>query len=141
MKKTYIDVLLALPPDETLHQFLASHGLAVPPAPEPQPDGPPNRDAIEAIRAWGDTAARDRLTAELMASVALGDAAGGQAMFEAALADPAVLTGLTLCQSDLHRSFWLYVRHRALFERASDLDFWAHHSAQAQQFDLGVRRR
>lgn len=62
MKKTYIDVLLALPPDETLHQFLASHGLAVPPAPEPQPDGPPNRDAIEAIRAWGDTAARRHVT-------------------------------------------------------------------------------
>ncbi|HWP17552.1 MAG TPA: hypothetical protein VNO84_00315 [Burkholderiaceae bacterium] len=141
MKKTYVDVLLALPPDETLHQFLASHGLAVPPAPEPQPDGPPNRDVIEAIKAWGDTAARDRLTAELMASVALGDAAGGQAMLEATVNDPAVLTGLTLCQSDLHRSFWLYVRHRALFERASDLDFWAHHSAQAQQFDLGVRRR
>ena len=57
MKKTYIDVLLALPPDETLHQFLASHGLAVPPAPEP-----PNRDAIEAIRAWGDTAARRHVT-------------------------------------------------------------------------------
>lgn len=141
MKKTYVDVLLALPPDETLHLFLASHGLAVPPASAPQPDGPPNRDVIEAIKAWGDTAARDRLTAELMASVALGDAAGGQAMFEGALADPAVLTGLTLCQSDLHRSFWLYVRHRSLFERASDLDFWAHHSAQAQQFDLGVRRR
>lgn len=88
----------------------------------------------------GDTSARDRLTAELVASVALGDAAGGQAMFEAALSDPAVVTGLALCQSDLHRSFWLYVRHRALFERASDLDFWAHHSAQAQQYDLGVRR-
>jgi hypothetical protein len=141
MKKTYVDVLLALPPDETLHQFLASHGLAEPPAPEPQPDGPPNRDVIEAIKAWGDTAARDRLTAELMASVALGDAAGAQAMFEATVNDPAVLTGLAMCQSDLHRSFWLYVRHRALFERASDLDFWAHHSAQAQQFDLGVRRR
>ncbi|MFX5821148.1 hypothetical protein ABTE22_19145, partial [Acinetobacter baumannii] len=87
----------------------------------------PNRAVIEAIMTWGDTSARDRLTAELVASVALGDAAGGQAMFEAALSDPAVVTGLALCQSDLHRSFWLYVRHRALFERASDLDFWAHH--------------
>ena len=140
MKKTYVDVLQALPPDETLHQFLASHGLAVPPALDAQPHEPPNRAVIEAIMTWGDTSARDRLTAELVASVALGDAAGGQAMFEAALSDPAVVTGLALCQSDLHRSFWLYVRHRALFERASDLDFWAHHSAQAQQYDLGVRR-
>lgn len=141
MKKTYVDVLLALPPDETLHQFLASHGLAVPPAPQPQPDGPPNRDVIEAIKAWGDTAARDRLTAELMASVALGDAAGGQAMFEAALADPAVLTGLAMCQSDLHRSFWLYVRHPALFERACEFDYLERHGSQAQQHDLGVKRR
>jgi len=122
MKKTYVDVLQALPPDETLHQFLASHGLAVPPALDAQPHEPPNRAVIEAIMTWGDTSARDRLTAELVASVALGDAAGGQAMFEATVNDPAVLTGLTFCQSDLHRSFWLYVRHRALFERASDLD-------------------
>jgi len=63
-----------------------------------------------------------------------------QAMFEAAVADPAVVTGLALCQSDLQRSFWLYTRHRALFERACDFDFWAHHSAQAQQYGLGVKR-
>ena len=138
-KASYVDVLQALPPDETLYQFLASHGLALA-ALNPQPDGPPNQAVLESIKTWSDTVARDRMTAELKASVALGDAAGCQAMFEAALSDPAVVTGLALCHSDLHRSFWLYVRHRALFERASDLDFWTHHSAQAQQYDLGVRR-
>ncbi|WP_162604312.1 hypothetical protein [Aerosticca soli] len=59
MKKTYVDVLQALPPDETLHQFLASHGLAVPPALDAQPHEPPNRAVIEAIMTWGDTSARD----------------------------------------------------------------------------------
>lgn len=54
MKKTYVDVLQALPPDETLHQFLASHGLAVPPALDAQPHEPPNRAVIEAIMTWGD---------------------------------------------------------------------------------------
>lgn len=54
--------------------------------------------------------------------------------------DPAAVTGLALCQSDLQRSFWLYTHHPTLFERASDFDFWAHHGTQAQQYDLGVKR-
>lgn len=80
------------------------------------------------------------MAAILMASVSLGDEAGRQAMFEAAMADPAAVTGLALCQSDLQRSFWLYTHHPTLFERASDFDFWAHHGTQAQQYDLGVKR-
>lgn len=43
-------------------------------------------------------------------------------------------------ERDLQRSFWLYTHHLALFERASDFDFWAHHGSQAQQYDLGVKR-
>ena len=71
---------------------------------------------VEAVKVWPDTAARDQMIANLMASVQLGDAAGKQAMFEAVVADGAALAGLTLCGSDIHRSFWLYVNHPTLFD-------------------------
>ncbi|WP_265307653.1 hypothetical protein [Verminephrobacter eiseniae] len=95
---------------------------------------------MEAVKVWPDIAARDRMTANLMASVQLGDAAGKQAMFEAVVADGAALAGLTLCGSDIHRSFWLYVHHPALFDRAYDFSFWEHHGPQTQQYDLGLKR-
>ena len=141
MKKTFVDVMLELPVDATLRDFLTSHGL-------PVPDGFAWDDApetsqflVEAVKVWPDTAARDRMTANLMASVQLGDAAGKQAMFEAVVADAAALAGLALCQSDIHRSFWLYVHHPALFDRAYDFSFWENHGPQTQQYDLGLKRQ
>ncbi|MGH8758378.1 MAG: hypothetical protein ACREVW_02515 [Burkholderiales bacterium] len=141
MKKTFVDVLLELPVDATLRDFLTSHGL-------PLPDGfawddtpETSQFLVEAVKVWPDTAARDRMTANLMASVQFGDAAGKQAMFEAVVADGAALAGLTLCCSDIHRSFWLYVHHPALFGRAYDFSFWEHHGPQTQQYDLGLKRQ
>jgi hypothetical protein len=140
MKKTYLDVLLELPVDATLRDFLASHGV-------PLPDGfawndapQSRRSLLDAVKAWPDMAARDRMAANLMAGVQLGEAVNKQVMFEAAVTDGAALTGLTLCCSDMHRSFWLYVHHPAIFERAYDLSFWEHHGPQAQQYDLVLKR-
>ncbi|MDR2873050.1 MAG: hypothetical protein LBV45_11170 [Xanthomonadaceae bacterium] len=140
MKKTFVDVLLELPVDATLREFLTSHHL-------PVPDGFAWDDApetsqflVEAVKVWPDIAARDRMTANLMASVQLGDSAGKQVMFEAVVGNGAALAGLMLCQSDIHRSFWLYVHHKALFEKAVDFDFWERHGAKTQQYDLGVKR-
>ncbi len=62
-------------------------------------------------------------------------------MFEAAAGNAAALAGLATCQSDLHRSFWLYVKHPDLFDRAGDLDHFERHGANAQQHDLGVTGR
>lgn len=62
-------------------------------------------------------------------------------MFEAVVADGAALAGLTLCRSDIHRSFWLYVVHPPLFERAHDFSFWEHHGPQTQQYDVGLTRQ
>jgi len=140
MKKTFVDVLLELPVDATLRSFLGAHGLPVPEDIDPHEAADVNQALVEMVTAWPDLDARDRMVANLKASVQLGDEAGRQAMFEAAMADPAALTGLALCQSDLHRSFWLYNHHPALFERACDFDFWAHHGSQAQHYDLGVKR-
>jgi hypothetical protein len=141
MKKTYLDVLLELPVDATLRDFLNSHGL-------PLPDGFVWEDTpetsqflVEAIKVWPDITARDKLAANLTASVQLGDAGGKQAMFESAVADGAALAGLTLCSSDVHRSFWLYVHHRMVFDRACDINYWDHHSPQTQQYDLGLKRK
>lgn len=141
MKKNWIDVLLELPVDEALREFLTDNGLSMPAA-FAWTDGPDTSDAlIKAVRDWPDGAVRDRLTAKLSASVQLGDAAGKQAMFQVAAGTAAAFCGLVACQSDVHRSFWLAVKHPDLFERAGDVDYFERHGAQAQQHALGIRRR
>jgi hypothetical protein len=86
MKKTFVDVLLELPVDAGLRDFLAGHGLSLPDGLVPDGTAQANQAVVEAVKAWTDTAARDRMAAELAASVELGDEAGSQAMFEAAMA-------------------------------------------------------
>lgn len=142
MKKTYVDVLLELPVDSTLRDFLTSHEL-------PLPDGfawddtPETSEVlVEAVKLWPDIDARDRMAANLNAGVQLGDEAGKQAMFEAATAAGGVaLAGLASCVSDTHRSFWLYTQHPKVFEQACDLDHWGRNGSQAQQYDLKLLRK
>ena len=141
MKKTFVDVMLELPVDATLRDFLSSHGLPVPDGFAWDDTPQTSQFLVEAVKVWPDIAARDRMTANLMASVQLGDAAGKQAMFEAVVSNAAALAGLTLCASDIHRSFWLYVNHPTLFERAYDFSFWEQHGQQTQQYDLGLKHQ
>jgi hypothetical protein len=134
MKKTYIDVLLELSVDGTLLDFLTSHGLPVPDGFAWDDTDETSQSLIEAIDTWPDTTTRDRMIANLMASVQLGDPAGTQAMFDTVASDGTARAGLMLCRSDVHRSFWLYVTHPTLFERADDFSFWEQHGAQTQQY-------
>jgi hypothetical protein len=78
--------------------------------------------------------------AGLHASTLLAHPLGKQAMFQAAHDRPAELVGLIACKSDLHRAFWLYVHHPALFEAAAEIEYLDHHGQQAQQHDLGLKR-
>lgn len=141
MKLTFVDVLLALPVDGVLRDFAAQAGLPLPVPFAWEDTQETSRALVDAVRGWRDVAARDRFVADLMAAVQLGDHAGKQAMFQVAAQRGDVLLGLVAGTSDLHRSFWLYVRHRALFEQACDVDYLERHGSQAQQHDLGVRRR
>lgn len=141
MKKTFVDVLLELPVDTALRDFLTDHGLAMPDDFAWDNTPPTSPALVDAIRAWANVPARDRLIGNLMASVQLGDGAGKQALFQAAAGDGAVLMGLVACQSDVHRSFWLYATHPDLFERACEFDYLERHGTQAQQHDLGVKRQ
>ena len=141
MKKTFVELMLELPVDATLCSFLTEHGLPV--ADDfAWEDSPENSQVlVEAIKAWPDTVARDQMIANLMASVELGNEAGKQAMFEVVVSDAGALAGFMSCSSDLQRSFWLYVNHPSLFERAYDFSYWSHHGPQAQQYDLGLKRQ
>ena len=109
MKKTFVEVMLELPVDATLRSFLTEHGLPVADdfAWEDSPEN--SQTLVEAIKAWPDTAARDQMIANLMASVELGDEAGKQAMFEVVVADVTSMAGFMACEGNLQRSFWLYV--------------------------------
>ncbi len=82
MKKTWIDLLHELPVDATLRELLTSTGLAMPDdfAWTDKPDT--TNTLIEALLTWPDVAVRDAVAAKLRASVALGDSAGTQAMFQ-----------------------------------------------------------
>jgi hypothetical protein len=141
IKKTFVDVLLELPVDATLRNFLSLHGLPVPAGFGWQDTPETSQALVAAVKAWPDSAARDRMSASLMDSIQLSNATGKQAIFEAVINDAPVLAQLVLCCSDVHRSFWLYVNHPALFERACDLNYWEHHCSKTQQFDLGIKRQ
>ena len=59
-------------------------------------------------------------------------------MFQAAMRNAAVVTGLAACGGDLHRAFWLLVHHLKLFGTACDVDYVDSHAGQAQHIDLRV---
>jgi len=141
MKKTFVDVMLELPVDATLRDFLTFHGLPVPDGLAWDDTPPTSRALVEAIRTWPDIAARDRLIGNLMASVQLGDSAGKQVLFQAATSNGGALVGLVACRSDIHRSFWLYANHPDLFERACEFDYLERNGTRSQQHDLGVKRQ
>lgn len=141
MKLTFVDVLHLLPVDATLRTFVSDTGLPLPEDFRWDDDTQTAQALVEAIRSWTDSAAQDRFIARLMAGVQLADAAGKQAMFQAAAKDGNALGGLASGQGDIHRSFWLYVHHPALFEQACEFDFLDRQGSKAQQHDLGVRRQ
>ena len=138
--QTYADILLNLPVDDTLKTFIERHSL-------PMTEGwgwsdtvQTSRRLIGLIQAHPVVAMRDRIVAGLHACTLLAHPLGKQAMFQAAHDRPAELVGLIACKSDLHRAFWLYVHHPALFEAAAEIEYLDHHGQQAQQHDLGLKR-
>lgn len=50
------------------------------------------------------------------------------------------MLGLATCKSDLHRAFWLYRHHPALFGNALDADFIERRGSQSQQHALDIKR-
>ncbi len=137
--QTYADILLNLPVDDTLKTFIERHAM-------PLPEGWIWHDSIQAskslvglIQMHPNAAMRDRIVAGLHASTLLAHPLGKQAMFQAAHDRPTELMGLIACKNDLHRAFWLYVHHPALFEAAAEIEYLDHHGQQAQQHDLGLK--
>ena len=141
MRMNWVDILLELPVDAVMREYLEVNGLEMPDD-FGWSDTPQTSKAIlEAVLAHDDLSVRDKLSAKLRASSALGDAGGKQSILEVAAFDSSVLTGLTSCLSDLHRSFWLYVKFPEIFDRALDIHYFDCHGGRAQQHDLGVSRR
>ena len=138
--QNYADILINLPIDETLKTFMERHALPLPEGWSWQDNTYTSRTLVKLIQSYLDTVKRDRIIAGLHASSTLAHPLGKQAMFQATHDKPSELVGLIGCKNDLHRSFWLYVNHPALFEAAAEIDYLDQHSQQAQQHDLGLRR-
>ncbi len=139
MKLTYADVLTMLPVDATLQDYLTRCGLPLPPGLDWTDAVSTSRALIAAIESCPDTMIRDTVIAGLQTATQLAHPKAGAAMFQAAMRDAAVVTGLAACSGDLHRAFWLLVHHPKLFETACDVDYVDSHAGQAQHIDLGVR--
>lgn len=140
MKLTYADVLTALPVDATLQNYLTRCRLPLPPTLDWTDAVTTSRALIAAIETCSDAAIRDNVIAGLQTITQLTHPRANAAMFQAASADTAVVTELAACSSDLHRAFWLLVRHPKIFETACDVDYVDSHVGQTQQVDLGERR-
>lgn len=138
--QTYADILLSLPVDETLKSFLNRHALPLPQGWVWQNSIQTSQALTRLIQVHPNLAMRDRIIAGLQASTLLAHPLGKQAMFQATHDRPSELVGLIACKNDMHRAFWLYVHHPALFEIAAEIEYLDHHGQQAQQHDLGVKK-
>ena len=136
---TYADVLLNLPVDATLQDFLTRQGLALPQDFDWTDDTGTTTRLINAIQEYPDPVVRDKIGAGLMVSNHLASSRGTQAMIQMGTWNASALTGLMACQSDQHRAFWLFVRYPDLFEQAAEVEFVDSHVQQSQQHDLGVK--
>ena len=137
MKLNITDVILNLPADATLSLFLQRFGFAV----DPLKDSTQASKDILAMIQQTDAPRRARVVAELMLASQLQTAAGERALIEAATQLPEALTGLAQCRGSLHRSFWLCVHHRNLFDAACAMEYLDSHGSQAQQFSTGVMKQ
>lgn len=138
--QNYADILLNLPVDDTLKTFLERHALPLPEGWNWCDSMQTSRSLLRLVQSHPNTAMRDRIVAGLHASTLLAHPLGKQAMFQATHDRATELVGLIACKSDLHRAFWLYVHHPALFEAAAEIEYLDNHGQHAQQHDLGVRR-
>ncbi len=94
MKKTFVDVLLELPVDATLQQFLTEHALPVPLGFAWDDTPETSRALLDCVRQWPDVDAKDRLIGELNACLSLADGPGQQAIFQVTRSDG---TGTCFC--------------------------------------------
>jgi hypothetical protein len=136
--KTYADVLLHLPVDATLQDYLTKRGLSLPGHFHWADDTATTNALIQAIQDWPDAAVRDNIAAGLQTASQLAHPRGKQAMFQVAAGHGAAFMGLIGCQSDEHRAFWLFVHHPGLFEQAAEIEYADSHVQHAQQHDLGT---
>ncbi|AKJ30649.1 hypothetical protein AAW51_3958 [Caldimonas brevitalea] len=135
---TYVDVLTQLASEDVLHGWLAEQGLAA------ELQHLECEDAIasavvRAVQALENAQTRERIIAGLQRGAQLAHPLGRDAMFEAAAIHGDVFLALVACKSDLHRSFWLYVCHRAIFDQACAAEYLDANVARAQQHDLGCK--
>jgi len=136
---TYADALLNLPVDTTLRTYLTREGMVLPTEFDWTDDAITSSALIAQIQAYPDSAVRDRVVAGLNASMQLAHERGKQAMFQATSKNSTALVNLIACQSDIHRSFWLFVHHLDLFEQAAEMEYFDANPQQAQQHDLGIK--
>lgn len=139
MKHTYDDILLNLPVDQTLQQFVMDRGLPLPDDVDWEDQTATSTRLVEAVQQWADISERDAMIAELHRVASLSDETSRRAIYEVAAFElDALMPMLRQQQSDLQRAFWLYVHHPRLFEQASDSLFFERYAHKAQQHDLGI---
>lgn len=129
----FIDFLRCVPTDSTLKQFMIGHGLTV------SGDCILSADMVVAeIERVSCIQKRSRIIAELTLAARLASVTQVEALRRAAGHDAQVASGLAACTNNEHRSLWLLVHHRDLFDAACSNAGVVSFFEQAQPMDMQV---
>ena len=112
----HLDLLLKLPPDEVLFDFLAQCGLALHTLDADDDACERLRIAVEIERA--PLMVRENILAAFHQIALLADETGLDALREAAAAAPGRVNPLHLPDAPAQCALWMYLRHRDLFDAA-----------------------
>ena len=114
----YLDVLLKIPPDDVLYDFLAQCGLTLPTLDANVDEGicKTLRIVVEIERA--PLAVRTAIIAGLQKIAMLADDSGLGALRAAAAGSPDRVNPLHLADAPAQCALWMFLRHRDLFDEA-----------------------
>jgi hypothetical protein len=114
----HLDLLLKIPPDDVLFDFLTECGLPLH-FREADDDGSINTKLrIVAAIERAPVQVRDCILASLRQIALLADEAGLEALRAASAARPGRVNPLHLADAPAHCALWMYLRHRDLFDDA-----------------------
>lgn len=136
--KSYFDILLNLPADETLRIYLEKLGVELPPDFEWSEDAATSHRLMDWMGTYPDVAVRDRIMAELKMCAQFDSPKAREIMLQVCAFDASVLVGLIACRSELHRAFWLFVHHPKRLKEVAENEYLESRIQQSQQHELGT---
>lgn len=139
MSLTYAQVLLELPVDTLLREWIEGQGIALPSDFAWTDDPETSHALLEAVDAAAP-AQRDPIVALLQRLPDLQGEQGQMAIEQALDGDTATLEALAQCHSERHRALWLALKQPDLFEKATEQLWYVQRAHNARFMYLGLHQ-